>query len=51
MQAWLITKHRLLISIRPRPVEGFESIHISTSSMRTDYKRHLAALIAPPAQN
>jgi len=32
-------------SVRPEPVEGVESIHISTSSMRTDFKYHRVASI------
>ncbi|GEM_PF-6619332 len=41
----LIWHGEVLTPVQPDPAEGFESIHISTSSMRTDFKHNLAGSI------
>ena len=38
MKLLSIRHSEALTTVRPEPVEGHESVHISTSSMRTDFK-------------
>jgi hypothetical protein len=41
----LIRHGEVLNPVRPEPVEGYKFIHISTSSMRTDFKHNLTGSI------